>query len=64
MAEKPVILAPEILAALRCPRTGSPLRASDDGHWLVADEGGWRYPIVDGVPHLLASAAQATKEQK
>ena len=42
----------ELLPALRCPATGSPL-ALRDGE-LVASEGQRRYRIADGVPLLIA----------
>jgi SAM-dependent methyltransferase len=38
--------------SLRCPATGSPL--SRDGDFLIAAQGKRRYPIVDGVPVLIA----------
>lgn len=64
MAEQRAVIDPEILAVLRCPRTGAPLRLSGDGKFLIADAGTWRYPIVDGVPQLLAAAAQPLEETK
>jgi hypothetical protein len=45
-----------VLEILRCPVTGSRLRV-DEG-WLVAETGGLRYPIRDGIPVLLAEEAK------
>lgn len=49
-------LAPELLAVLRCPLTLSPLK--QEGASLVAEEGGLRYPIRDGIPVMLMEEAQ------
>lgn len=38
-----------------CPLTRSPLRR--EGDVMVAEQGGLRYPIRDGVPNLLLSEA-------
>ncbi len=50
------VLSAEVLAILRCPVTGSPLRIVD--HWLVGEVGGLKYPIRDGIPVLLAEEAK------
>src|SRR4051794_35002799 len=42
----------DLLPLLRCPRTGSDLDVSEDLS-LMAEEGRWRYPVVDGVPVLI-----------
>jgi uncharacterized protein YbaR (Trm112 family) len=47
---------PELLSILRCPLTRSPLR--QEGSSLVAESGGLRYPIRDGIPVLLIEEAQ------
>ncbi len=47
---------PELLAMLRCPVTRSPLHV--EGDFLVAELGGLRYPVRDGIPVLLAEEAQ------
>lgn len=49
-------LPAELLAVLRCPLTLSPLK--QDGASLVAEEGGLRYPIRDGIPVMLMEEAQ------
>jgi SAM-dependent methyltransferase/uncharacterized protein YbaR (Trm112 family) len=43
----------ELGPILRCPATGSELTDSGDG-WLVSADGAHRYPLVDGVPILIA----------
>ncbi len=48
-------IEPELLAILRCPLTLSRLR--QEGDWLVAEEGGLRYPVRDGIPVMLMEEA-------
>jgi uncharacterized protein YbaR (Trm112 family) len=45
----------EFLSIIRCPVTHSRLRM--EGDWLIAETGGLRYPIRDGIPILLADEA-------
>ncbi len=52
----------ELLSLLRCPISGGPLRLSDDGQWLISEQGRVRYPIIDEIPHLVAEAAEPLKE--
>jgi uncharacterized protein YbaR (Trm112 family) len=40
---------------LRCPLTKSKLRLEDN--WLIAEEGGLRYPVRDGIPVMLIEQA-------
>ncbi len=47
---------PELLSILRCPLTRSPLR--QEGNFLVAEVGGLRYPVRDGIPVMLIEEAQ------
>jgi SAM-dependent methyltransferase len=42
----------DVLPLLRCPRTGSELKPTEDGA-LVPKNGDRRYPVVDGVPVLI-----------
>jgi len=49
-------LDPEILSILRCPLTRSVLR--QEGDFLVAEVGGLRYPVRDGIPVLLVEEAK------
>ncbi len=46
----------QILDILRCPVTGSRLRL--ESGWLIAETGGLRYPIREGIPVLLAEEAK------
>lgn len=56
--EQVSVIAPEFLSRVVCPVTRSALR--QEGAWLVAAEGGRRYPIRNGIPVLLAEAAEMT----
>lgn len=47
---------PALLNILRCPITRSPLH--QEGDFLVAEVGGLRYPVRDGIPVMLAEEAQ------
>ncbi len=44
-----------LLEVLRCPLTLSRLRREGDD--LVAEVGGLRYPVKDGIPQMLADEA-------
>jgi len=46
----------ELLSLLRCPLTRSKLRL--EGDFLVAEVGGLRYPIREGIPVMLVEEAQ------
>lgn len=54
--EKPNVVDPELLSILRCPLTRSPLR--QEGDFLVAEAGGLKYPVRDGIPVMLVEEAQ------
>ena len=54
--EKPNTVDPDLLSILRCPLTRSPLR--QEGDFLVAEVGGLRYPVKDGIPVMLVEEAQ------
>lgn len=56
MAEQMQTVDPQLLEILRCPLTHSRLR--QEGEWLVAEEGGLRYPIREGFPVMLMEEAQ------
>ncbi len=49
-------LDPEVLRVFRCPLTRSPM--IQEGNELVAEVGGLRYPINDGIPILLIDEAK------
>ncbi len=46
---------PDVLEIMRCPLTRS--RLTQQGDELVAEAGGLRYPIRDGIPVLLIDEA-------
>jgi uncharacterized protein YbaR (Trm112 family) len=46
----------EVLNVFRCPLTRS--RLAQEGNELVAEVGGLRYPINDGIPILLIEEAK------
>jgi len=50
------VVDPELLSMLCCPLTRSPLR--QEGEFLVAEIGGLRYPVRDGIPVMLIEEAQ------
>jgi hypothetical protein len=63
-------ISPDLMAILRCPLTHSKLR--QEGNWLIAEVGGLRYPVREGIPVMLIEEAalpegvqslQALKEQ-
>lgn len=47
---------PKLLEMLRCPLTHSPLR--EEGDELVAEQGGLRYPVREGIPVMLVEEAK------
>lgn len=49
-------LDPDILSVFRCPLTRSPM--TQQGTELVAEVGGLRYPINNGIPILLIEEAK------
>jgi len=57
--KSPVIsntLDPDLLEILRCPLTRSKLR--QEGDCLIAENGGLRYPVRDGIPVMLIEEAR------
>ena len=52
----PKSLDGDLLALLRCPLTHSKLR--QEGDFLIAEIGGLRYPVRDGIPVMLIEEAQ------
>ncbi len=51
----PFVMDPAVLALLRCPRTGRPLKLENrQGHAVLrTDDGRAEYPIIGGIPVLL-----------
>jgi uncharacterized protein YbaR (Trm112 family) len=56
------VVDPQILEILRCPLTHSRLR--QEGDFLIAETGGLRYPVRDGIPVMLMEEAQLPPEVK
>ena len=54
--EKTNTVDPDLLSLLRCPLTRSALR--QEGDFLVAEVGGLRYPVREGIPVMLVEEAQ------
>ena len=54
--EKTTAVDPDLLSILRCPLTRSPLR--QEGDFLIAEVGGLRYPVRDGIPVMLIEEAE------
>lgn len=56
MSDNTPTIDPAVMACIVCPLTRSKLR--QEGSFLVSEVGGLRYPIVDGIPALLADEAE------
>lgn len=63
-------ISPEFLEILRCPvavhykdKGSDPgrLRLVRDGYWLVCDDSGYKYPIVEGIPRMLVEIGEKYK---
>lgn len=52
---------PEFLAQLVCPVDRGPLEVVD-GRWLVNHRNGYRYPISDGIPVMLAEVGERYRD--
>ncbi|HLY28318.1 MAG TPA: Trm112 family protein [Aggregatilineales bacterium] len=61
----------DFLDILRCPvavhyqdKGSDPgrLRLVHDGQWLVCDDSGYKYPIVDGIPRMLVDIGEKYKD--
>jgi hypothetical protein len=50
------VIDPELLEILRCPLTRS--RLHQEGDFLVAEVGGLRYPVREGIPVMLVEEAK------
>lgn len=48
-----------MVALLRCPLSGQPLKRSADGQFLYCQDDSYRYPVKDGIAMLLAEHAEA-----
>jgi uncharacterized protein YbaR (Trm112 family) len=56
--ERPVTLPPLLLEVIVCPECKSTLTVDEANSELVCDDCGLIYPIRDGIPILLISAAR------
>ena len=56
--ERPVTLSPLLLEVLVCPECKSALTVDESSSELVCDDCGLIYPIRDGIPIMLVSAAR------
>lgn len=71
MAENTPSINLEYLEILRCPvavhykdKGSDPgrLRLVHDGQWLVCDDSGYKYPIVDGIPRMLVEIGEKYRD--
>lgn len=55
-------LSPDFLDILRCPvavqfkdkgEDPGRLRLARDNYWLICDDSGYKYPVVEGIPRML-----------
>lgn len=60
MSEAPTQVDPGLLEMLRCPLTLSRLRP--EGDELVAEIGGLRYPVREGIPQMLPEEARLPED--
>ena len=52
----------KLLEILACPRSKQPLTLGKGGQYLICESERIAYPIIDGIPHLLESAAIALQD--
>jgi len=61
---------PDFLEILRCPvavhykdkgEDPGRLRLARDNHWLICDDSGYKYPIVDNIPRMLVEIGEKYK---
>ena len=55
-------ISADLLAILRCPLTRSRLR--QEGDFLIAEVGGLRYPVRDGIPVMLVEEADIVEAMR
>lgn len=70
MSENTSTFDPEFLDTIRCPVAVQDKSKGDDpgrlefvkGFWLVSADSGYKYPIYDGIPILLAEEGAKWKD--
>jgi uncharacterized protein YbaR (Trm112 family) len=64
-------LSQDFLDILRCPvavqykdkgEDPGRLRLARDNYWLVCDDSGYKYPIIDGIPRMLVEIGEKYKD--
>lgn len=62
-------ISDEMLALLRCPVAVQDKDRDDPGRlrlvkdvWLVCDDSGYKYPIIDGIPVMLPETGEKWKD--
>lgn len=56
------MIDPKLLALLACPRCASRPQLEMRGEELVCAVCRYRYPVIDGIPHLLVDEASPPEE--
>lgn len=64
-----ISIKPEFLAMLRCPVAVKDGEGDDPGrlemvnnNWLVCNENGYKYPVVDGIPVMLPEEGERWRD--
>ena len=52
-----IVISPELLEILACPKCKQKVELSEDGQALLCQTDRLRYPIVDGIPVMLIEEA-------
>src|SRR5690348_5900731 len=52
-----LVISPELLEGLACPKCKQRIELSEDGQALLCQTDRLRYPIVDGIPVMLIEEA-------
>ncbi|MCS6871815.1 MAG: hypothetical protein RML95_12470 [Anaerolineae bacterium] len=68
--QETVAFEPDFLELLRCPVAVHYTDRGDDpgklrlvrGYWLVCDDSGYKYPIVDGIPRMMVEIGERYKD--
>ncbi len=68
--QETLAFSPDFLELLRCPVAVHYTDRGDDpgklrlvrGCWLVCDDSGYKYPIVDGIPRMMVEIGERYKD--